>query len=212
MVASTLVPPASSERTPYGPGLLEGSPGRRRGLGAHAQGRTEDGCTDRQECSVQPRGNRLIRRHRAARRGRTLYLLDEPTTGLHPADEQLLMGQLNRLVDAANTVIVVEHHMDVVAAADWVIDCVPLRWFVVHRDGILNMYTFNHGCNVVHKVKTNIRRTPERSAVPRVRVPWVGSRPLQSGRCTRSERLGRCRSNRSDFALYWSYPRWFHSK
>ena len=125
MVASTLVPPASSERTPYGPGLLEGSPGRRRGLGAHAQGRTEDGCTDRQECSVQPRGNRLIRRHRAARRGRTLYLLDEPTTGLHPADVQLLMGQLNRLVDAANTVIVVEHHMDVVAAADWVIDLGP---------------------------------------------------------------------------------------
>jgi len=60
-----------------------------------------------------------------ARRGHTLYLLDEPTTGLHPADVELLMTQLGRLVDAGNTVVVVEHDMGVVASADWVIDLGP---------------------------------------------------------------------------------------
>jgi excinuclease ABC subunit A len=59
------------------------------------------------------------------RRGHALYLLDEPTTGLHPADVELLTGQLQRLVDADNTVVVVEHDMDVVAGADWVLDLGP---------------------------------------------------------------------------------------
>jgi excinuclease ABC subunit A len=57
--------------------------------------------------------------------GDTLYILDEPTTGLHPSDVDKLMTQLNTLIDAGNTVVVVEHDMRVVAASDWVIDMGP---------------------------------------------------------------------------------------
>ena len=57
--------------------------------------------------------------------GKTFYILDETTTGLHFEDVSKLLGVLNRLVDSGNTVVVIEHNLDVIKSADWIIDMGP---------------------------------------------------------------------------------------
>ena len=57
--------------------------------------------------------------------GKTLYVLDEPTTGLHFEDIKVLMNVLNKLVEKGNTVLIIEHNMDVIKMADWIIDMGP---------------------------------------------------------------------------------------
>ena len=70
-------------------------------------------------------GEGVIRTGRASRQPHTLYVLDEPTVGLSIADVEKLLHVLHRLADAGNTVVVIEHNLDVIAEADWIVDLGP---------------------------------------------------------------------------------------
>ena len=68
---------------------------------------------------------KLATEHAKRDTGKTLFVLDEPTTGLHFEDIKVLLGVLNRLVDKGNTVLVIEHNLDVVKCADYIVDMGP---------------------------------------------------------------------------------------
>jgi len=78
---------------------------------------------------LRPERGRIVRKNSAAAKApparQTLYVLDEPTVGLHMADVEKLIGVLHRLVEAGHTVLVIEHNLDVIAEADWIIDLGP---------------------------------------------------------------------------------------
>jgi excinuclease ABC subunit A len=89
------------------------------GLGYITLGQSATTLSGRRSAARQARAGAFQARHR-----RTLYILDEPTTGLHFHDIDLLLTVLHRLRDHGNTVVVIEHNLDVIKTADWIIDLV----------------------------------------------------------------------------------------
>ncbi|MCX7152768.1 MAG: excinuclease ABC subunit A, partial [Proteobacteria bacterium] len=81
--------------------------------------------TELSKVRIDAEGNAMARPGRAGSASHTLYVLDEPTVGLHMADVEKLIRVLHRLVDAGNSVVVIEHNLDVMADADWIIDLGP---------------------------------------------------------------------------------------
>lgn len=113
-----------------------------------------------------------------ARRGHALYLLDEPTTGLHPADVVLLLRQLHRLVDAGNTVVVVEHDLDVIASADWVIDLGPGGGDAGGQVVVAGTPTEVAACQgsaTGRYLRRSLARHADRAVQPRRTAGWGGS-------------------------------------
>ena len=81
--------------------------------------------TELAKVRIDANGNAASRPGRSGAQNHTLYVLDEPTVGLHMADVEKLIHVLHRLVDAGNSVVVIEHNLDVMAEADWIVDLGP---------------------------------------------------------------------------------------
>ena len=81
--------------------------------------------TELSKVRIDAEGNAAARPGRGGEHGHTLYVLDEPTVGLHMADVEKLIRVLHRLVDAGNTVVVIEHNLDIIGDADWIVDLGP---------------------------------------------------------------------------------------
>jgi excinuclease ABC subunit A len=103
---------------------------------------------------------------RAGAQKHTLYVLDEPTVGLHMADVEKLIRVLHRLVDAGNTVVVIEHNLDVMADADWLIDLGPEG-----GDG--------GGRIVAQDAPASFVRNPDRSHTTRVLADFLRERSVR---------------------------------
>jgi len=100
--------------------------------------------------------------------GHTLYVLDEPTTGLHFADIEKLMGVMNRLADAGNTLVVIEHNLDVIQCADWLIDLGPEggdRGGKIVAEGTPEHVMKVKGSYTGQFLKTHLKRMSEREPV-----------------------------------------------
>ncbi len=112
-------------------------------------------------------GNAAARPGRAGNQKSTLYVLDEPTVGLHMADVEKLIRVLHRLVDAGNTVVVIEHNLDVIGEADWIVDLGP-------EGGDAG------GRVVAEGPPTLLARTPTRSHTARVLAEFLATRSAEA--------------------------------
>ncbi len=121
--------------------------------------------TELSKVRLDAAGNAAARPGRAIAESRTLYVLDEPTVGLHMADVEKLIRVLHRLVDAGNTVVVIEHNLDIIADADWIIDLGP-------EGGDAG------GRIVAQGTPTTLARAPERSHTARVLAEFLAERSV----------------------------------